>query len=445
MRVIRLVGTFVAGLFGVSAASAAGLLEVFQMSEQHDPELRAAIYEYEAARESVPQAKANLFPDLRFSFEYLETDQDIKSSDNEVFASGSTSFPTETFGLVLTQPIFRFGDWQALKQSHARVAQAVADLSAAKQDHVLRVSTIYLGVLAAEDDLEFASAEKAAVERQLELAIRRRESGLGTRTDEYDARARFALVQSNEIEAQNRLDDARQALLVTTGQLIMQLDPLAETILLELPDPPVVEDWVDQSIQQNLGLEARRQAAEIAEREVRRQRSGYYPTLDLVARLDNRDTDGSLFGGGSEVETADIALQFNLPLYQGGGNRSRVRQASFEHLQARQELRLETLEVGREARSAYLGVMSGVNRANALSESVTAQQSALEAKRRGFETGINTALHVLDAERDLYLIKRDYAQARYDYLLSMLRLKSSAGTLSIADLERIDAMLASGN
>ena len=117
MRVIRLVGSFVAFAFGSSAASAAGLLEVFQMSEQHDPELRAAIYEYEAARESVPQAKANLFPDLRFSYEVMETDQDIKSTDNDVFASGSTDFSTDTLELVLTQPIFRFGDWQALKQS----------------------------------------------------------------------------------------------------------------------------------------------------------------------------------------------------------------------------------------------------------------------------------------------------------------------------------------
>lgn len=445
MRVIRAVGVLTGVLSGMSGAGAADLLEVFRLSELHDPELRVAIYRYEAARESVPQAKARLFPDLSLSYEYLRTEQDIKSTDNAVFGSGSTDFPTTTFGLVLTQPIFRFGDWQSLKQSHARVAQAVADLTAAKQDHMLRVSQTYLGVLAAQDDLEFASAERAAVESQLELATRRRASGLATRTDEFDAKARFALVSSNEIEAQNRLDDARQALLVTTGELITNLDRLSATIPLTAPSPAVAEDWVSQSIEQNLGVEARRQAAEIAEREVRRQRGGYYPTLDLVARLDDRDTDGSLFGGGSEVETADIAVQFNLPLYKGGGTRSRVRQASAEHRQAQQELRLETLQVTREARSAYLGVISSMNRVKALSESVVAQQSALEAKRRGFQSGMNTALHVLDAERDLYLIKRDYAQARYDYLLNMLRLKNSAGVLSIEDLDRINRMLTIGD
>lgn len=441
MHVYRRITTLVAMLAGCSAAHSADLLEVLRLSSQHDPELQAAIYKYEATKESVPQAKAKLFPDLRLSYEHLDTSQDIKSSDNTVFGSGSTSFPTSTFGAVLTQPIFRFGDWQGLKQSHARVSQAVADLTAARQRHLLRVSQIYLGVLAAEDDLEFARAERTAVESQLNLAAKRRKSGLATRTDEYDAQARFSLVVSNEIEAENRLDDARQALLITSGQLIEDLDPLSAEITLALPDPPTAEDWVSRSIEQNLLLEARRQAVQIAEREIKRQKSGHYPTLDLVLRLDDRDTKGSLFGGGSQVETADIAVQFNLPLFQGGGTRSRVRQATFEYSQAKQELRLEQYQVSREARSSFLGVISGVSKVQALDDAVTAQQSALESKRRGYQSGINTALHVLDAERDLYLIKRDYAQARYDYLLSMLRLKNSAGTLSESDLENIDRML----
>jgi outer membrane protein len=428
-------------LAGCSAAHSADLLEVLRLSSQHDSELQAAIYQYKATKESVPQAKAKLFPDLRFSYEHLETRQDIKSSDNIVFDSGRTNFPTSTFGAVLTQPIFRFGDWQELKQSHAVVSQAVADLSAARQRHLLRVSQIYLGVLAAEDDLEFARAERTAVESQLDLAAKRRKSGLATRTDEYDAQARFSLIVSNEIEAENRLDDARQALLVTSGQLFEELKPLSAEISLALPDPPTVEDWVSQSNEQNLSLEARRQAVQIAEREIQRQKGGHYPTLDLVLRLDDRDTKGSLFGGGSQVETADIAIQFNLPLFQGGGTRSRVRQATFEYSRARQELLLEQYQVSREARNAFLGVISGVSKVQALDDSVTAQQSALELKRRGYQSGINTALHVLDAERDFYLIKRDYAQARYDYLLSILRLKNSAGILSESDLENINSML----
>jgi len=444
MKASRIVVTLATLLGSGSIAGAADLLEVFQLSVQQDPRLRAAIYQYEAAKESVPQAKASLFPDLSFSYNHLETRQDIKSSDNTVFGSGSTRFPTSSYGLVLKQPIFRFGDWQNLKQSHARVAQAVAEVTAARQDHILRLSQLYLGVLAAQDDLDYSISEKLAIERQLQSATRRRESGLATRTDEYDARARFSLAVSQEIEAQNRLDDAQQALMESTGQLIVDLDPLGATIPLLLPSPANVDQWVSESMSQNLAVEGRRQAVVVSEKEIKRQKAGHYPSLDLIARLDNRDTQGSLFGGGSEVETADVALQFNLPLFKGGGTRSRVRQANFEHLRALEELRLEQYLVTRESRSAYLGVISGVSRVGALADSVTAQQSALEVKRRGYQSGINTALHVLDAERDLYLIKRDHAQARYDYLVSTLRLKQAAGVLDEADLTDINNMLKSG-
>jgi outer membrane protein len=433
---------FVLSALLAAQASADDLIAVYEQSLGLDPRFIAAQLEYEAAQEAIPQARSQLLPALDLSAEYLETDQDIRSSDNEVFATGKTSFPTNSYGLTLSQPIFRWSEWQRLKQSHAEVAQAFAVLAEAEQDLMYRVASAYLGVLAAQDNLDFVQAEREAVERQRELAIARRTSGLATRTDEFDANARYALVLADEIEAQNQLDDSRQALAESIGGLVPTLDLLGETIPLVSPEPMDVDAWVDLATEQNLAVEARRQAVAIAEKEVDRHQASRLPTLDLVARLDDRDTGGSLFGGGSEVETADLLIQLNVPLYQGGGPRSRVREATTRLSQAREELKLELLVVGRETRGAFLGVMSGISKVDAYQASLVAQANALEAKRRGYESGLNTALDVLDAERDRYLIMRDYAQARYDYLLDTLQLKRATGTLSVADLAAINGMLA---
>jgi outer membrane protein len=142
------------------------------------------------------------------------------------------------------------------------------------------------------------------------------------------------------------------------------------------------------------------------------------------------------------VETADVAIQLRVPIYSGGSSGSNVRQAALRVEESVEHVKLERLVVARQARSAYLGVLSGIARTEALGESLLAQRSALEAKQRGYGSGINTALDVLDAERDLYLILRDHAQARYDYLLNTLRLKQAAGTLSVDDLARINEALA---
>ena len=426
-------------------AGAADLLEVYRLSVDQDPRLQAARYRFEGAQEAVPQARSLLLPNLSFEAEYLETDQDIKSSDNAVFASGETDFPTNRYGLTLSQPIFRLADWQRLKQSHAEVALALAEYTAEEQELVLRVAAAYLAVLAAQDDVRFAAAERTAVERQRDLARARRSSGLAPRTDEFDANARYALVLANAVEADNQLDDAAQALLESTGALITDLEPLAGEIPLERPDPMNPDEWVALALAQNPQVLAAEQQLAVAQYEVRRQSAGRYPTLNLLTRLDDRDTQGSLFGGGSEVETADFAIQLRVPLYAGGSNGANVRQAALRVDETVEEVKLERLIVARQARSAYLGVLSGITRIEALNESVTAQRSALDAKQRGYSSGINTALDVLDAERDLYLILRDHAQARYDYLLSTLRLKQAAGTLSVDDLTRINAILDGGD
>lgn len=446
MKPFRVPAVWAAVLYCVPvAAGAVDLLEVYRLSLDNDPRLQAARYQYEAAKEAVPQARSALLPNISVDAEYIETDQNIKSSDNAVYASGKTDFPTNRYGLTLSAPLFRMADWQGLKQSHAEVALALAEYTAEEQELVLRVAESYLSVLAAEDGMRFAESEQTAVERQRDLARTRRQSGLAARTDEFDANARYALVLADAVEAGNRLDDAHQALLESTGRLITDLEPLAEELVLERPDPLDVNQWIERTLAQNPRLLAREQSLEVAQHEVRRQSAGRYPTLNFLTRLDDRDTAGSLFGGGSEIETADFAIQLRVPIYSAGSIGSGVREAALNVNRTVEEVKLERLIVARQARSAYLGILSGIARIEALSESLLAQRSALDAKQRGYTSGINTGLDVLDAERDLYLTLRDHAQARYEYLIDTLRLKQSAGTLSVADLTRINAALEAGN
>jgi len=424
------------------SAQSVDLLETYRLSLDHDPRLKAAGYRYEAAQEAVPQALSLLRPNLSLDAEYRDTTQNIRSSDNLVYASGRSDFPTNSFGLTMSAPIFRLADWKRLKQSHAEVALALAEYTSEEQDLILRVTEAYLGVLAAQDNVRFTEAELAAVEQQLELARTRRESGLAPRTDEYDAAARHAIVLADSADAANQLDNAVQVLLESTGALTPDVDPMRDEIPLERPDPLDADRWVAIALEQNAELLAREQAFEVAQHEVDRQVAGRYPSLNFLTRLDNRDTQGSLFGGGSEVDTADFAIQLKVPLFAGGSTRSNVRRASLLRSESAEQLKLERLVVARETRGAYLGVLSGITRIEALNQSLVAQRSSLDAKRRGYSSGINTGLDVLDAERDLYRIERDHAQARYDYVLSALRLKRAAGTLAVEDLQHINDILA---
>lgn len=430
-----------AGVGFSAIAAAEDLLGVYQLALDNDATYQAAKFQYAAAAEAMPQARAGLLPDVALEAEHIETQQDIVSSDNIFYASGRTDFPTDSLTLSLTQPVFRYGSWVGYKQSKLAVQQAQTELSVAEQQLIINAAQAYFAVLTAKDGLEYARVEKAAVGQQLELAKSRTKTGIARMTDLYDAEARYALSESREIEAQNALDDSYQALQQLTNRYLTDLAAVREDVPLVAPDPADPEQWLNQAVENNLSLEARRKSLEVARQEVMRQKAGHYPTLDLVATGNRRKTDGSLLGGGSEIETIDVLLRFNLPLYQGGSVNSKMRQAANAREQSSQDVEAQRRQVLRETRAAYLGVLSGIKKVEALRQSIVSQQSALEAKSAGLKAGVNTLLEVLDAQRDLYFAQSDYSKARYDYLLSTLKLKQASGSLSVADLEEINRLI----
>jgi outer membrane protein len=422
-------------------AQGESLSEAYKLARQSDPKFRAAQAEYRANGTVLDQARAGFLPTVRFDIDKIETRQRIISSNNPIFGAGVTTFPTDNQNLSITQAIFRKDVIERYAQAQAVVRQAEFAALAAEQDLQIRTAAAYLSVLAAQDAMELASAERQALGKALDLARERLKGGLGTITNQHDASARFASSQAREIEAQNRVRDARQGLREITGRLIENMQKLREEFPLQVPDPAAVERWIDAALEQNLGLRVKREAIEVARQEVERQRAGHYPSLNLLVNYNKKDAGSTLFGGGSNVETTDVTVRLSVPIFEGGLTSAVTREAAFRYQKAQEDADQERRAVDRATRAAYDGTLSGIELVRALKQTVISQQSALEAKEQGFKSGLFTLLPVLDATRDLYVAKRDYELSRYEYLLNVLRLKQAAGTLSETDLERLGAAL----
>jgi outer membrane protein len=167
-------------------------------------------------------------------------------------------------------------------------------------------------------------------------------------------------------------------------------------------------------------------------------RSGHYPTLDLVG---GHAFDRTGSPSGSDADNTSIGLQLNVPLYAGGGVSSKVRQAQFDYEAAQENLDKQRRSVNRQVRNAYRGVIAGISSVEALKASTISAQSALEATEAGFEVGTRTMVDVLNAQRDLFQAMSNYATVRYNYVLSGLELKQAAGTLSEEDLVQVNSWL----
>lgn len=439
VRLRLVVSAVVVGLssFSASPVFAETLSEIYALSRQSDPRFLAMRSEFEASAFAVREAKSALLPTVNYEFARTRTSQDIRYSENVVFAAGRAVYPTREHVLSLSQPIFRLSSWRNWRQSQASERQAAAAYAAAEQELIVRTATAYMAVLAAGDALALARGENEAIKRQLDLADEKFKSGQTIKGNLFDAQARHALKASDVIAAENDLADKIAALRELTGVNAAALEPLPQKIALTAPDPQDANAWVASALSRNLLLEARVQAVDVARQEIGKQKAAYYPTLDLAVTRNRRDTGGSLFGGGSGVNTNDIGLRLNVPLVNGGATSARVHQA-IKHLEtAEHDLERDRRQIERQARAAYQGVVSGMVRIRALDQSVLAFESASRLKAEGYKAGLATMLAVLDAERDLYAVRRDAAQARYDFALNSLRLRQAAGTLSEDDLRQV--------
>ncbi|MDO9053977.1 MAG: TolC family protein, partial [Gallionella sp.] len=241
--------------------------------------------------------------------------------------------------------------------------------------------------------------------------------------------------------AQNNLEIKQRTLQQLTNEPPKDIKPLGKQFKLQAPQPADMESWVNDAQRNSPQLAIAQAAAELADKEVTRNRGGHYPTVDMVANYAKSYANGGSFGVGSDSSNKSIGVQLNLPLFQGGAVNSKWREAEANRERARQELENTRRSVTLQTRQAYLGVVSGIAQVQALQQALTSSESVLEASKLGQEVGVRTNLDVLNAQQQLYATRRDLYQARYNYLLSQLRLKAAVGALGEAELAGVNQVL----
>ena len=424
-------------------ALAADLLEIYRQAQLNDARFGAAQAQYQAQQERLPQARAGLLPNINFDANYNYNDIDVQyQGPANTFNSGRRNYDAYEYGVSLVQPVYRRQNSLAVDQAVVQVAQAATELDLAGQDLILRTAQAYFDVLLARFNLRSERSQQEALAEQLEQAKRNFVVGTATITDQREAQARYDLTVARVIGAENDLQVAKQALEVLTGAPVTApLAGLQQDVEFSAPTPKSIEAWVQQSYATNLEVLRAQQSLEIARTEVQRQRAGHQPTLDLVGSVTESSQDSSAFGVGSDTTAGVIGVELNLPLYQGGAIRSRTREAIGQQDRAAQELENTRREVAQSTREAYLGVTLGIAQVSAFEQAVASTELQLESTKLGQEVGVRTAVDVLNAESQLTIARRDFAQSVYNTILSQLRLQAAVGRLVEADLLNINNLL----
>lgn len=430
MRPVLIASLLAALSAGMAApAGAADLLQVYQLALANDPVYTSARYALTAGREKDTQGRAGLLPSISVGGSYTRSDQNFDSTNN-------------SYALQLTQPLLRLANWESYKQGKLSVASSEAQFAQAQQDLILRCGQAYFDVLAAQDALSFLGAQKIAIDEQLASAKRNFEIGTSTITDTNEAQARYDLANAQEIAAQNDLEVALSKLQQIIGQAPTPLSVLRPGVKLSAPQPAQIDTWIASAQADNYAVVGQQVALEIAQSEIKRNRAGHAPTVDLVAGRNFTDQTSvrspylNLRGYSNSV-----GVQWNIPLFSGFSTSSKVDEAIALADKARSDLENARRTAVLNARQSYLGVVNGLSQVKAYEAAEVSSQSSLDSNKLGYQVGVRINIDVLNAQQQLYSTRRDLAKARYDTLMNGLKLKAAAGTLREEDLAQVNALL----
>lgn len=418
-------------------AQAENLLQVYQQAKGYDAQFKAQESGYMATLEKKPQVLSALKPQVSLSG---AANQLFQHTPSDTTGDSNHNASNLNYALNLSKSLYNKSLDAQTAQVDAAIAQAGSGLEAERENLIIRVAEGYFGFLLAQDNLQLARTEKDAINRQLEQTKAYFDAGRSAITDVKEAESRFDLATAQEINATNQLDLAREQLRVLTGGFYQSLNSPASNLPLTVPAPQDIEQWVQTAKANNKQLAASKHAIDVAQKEVERQRAGKKPVVDLVAKQigSKSNTDQAL---DPESYDASVGVQVSVPLYTGGGISSKIREAQHSLRQAQQQHDFQARKTEQQARNAFLTVQSSISQVKANQRALASAETAAEATQAGFEVGTRTAVDVLTSLRNVFSARRDYANARYNYLLSTLSLKQAAGTLSDKDIAAMNELM----
>ena len=419
-------------------AQAQSLVALYESARAFDASYHSVKSLFDATLAKSEQARAGLLHTIGMS-----ANASLSSIDNTLAKTKQGFYDTQSATLSASRPLYRPVNQITFDQSRRQIAVVEQQLLAAEQDLIVKVSTAYFDVLAAQDSLTFVLAQKAAVAEQLASAKRNFEVGTATITDTREAQARFDLVIAQEIAGRNDLQVKQLALDQLVGKA--NTAPLAVRLPLTLPpvQPGEIAPWVQKSEELHPGIQQSRLALEVAQLETRKAQAASKPTLDLNGNLNLTQNGESASSTSSyRTTTASVGLSFTMPLFSGYAIENRLKETLSLEDKARTDLDAIKRTVAQGSRAAFYGLLSGQGQVKALEAAEASSQSALDANKLGYQVGVRINIDVLNSQSQLFDTKAKLAKARYDVLVGGLKLRQATGMLNADDLKTINALLA---
>ena len=321
------------------------------------------------------------------------------------------------------QPLFNLARNAQSKQLRAAASMTDLQKIGAQQAMIVRISERYFDAQLAQQKLQLLSAQLVATQKMTEEAKYRYDIGNRPITEVYEAQAQLARIQAEHYGAQSDVQLKLQRLQDAIGHVPSTL-PNSITLKEPLPKLDDVAIWLDKARNHNIELKLHSLAVQNAQAQVNEYAIGASASLDLVGQIGRKKLTGNGdYGSASNREnTSMVGVQLIVPLYTGGYNSAKHKEAQAAVKKAQLDLATTQERVAQQVNAAWLGTQTAQRQITALTHALKASEAQLDATQTGQEVGHRTLLDVLNAQNQTTHTRIQLESAKQNYVLSYLRL-----------------------
>ena len=407
------------------AASAQSFTDVLVAAYNNNPTLLAARAAQRATDEGVPQALSGWRPTVSVTGAVGKqtTDYSLQTSST---SDGSTT--PRSLSLTVSQPLYRGGRTEAATSSaEALVLAGRQDLANTEQSILLSAVTAYMDVVQDQAVLDLNRNNEEVLRRELDATQERFRVGEITRTDVAQAESRLSRATADRISAEGALVSARAVLARVIGEMPGTLKEPPP-----LPALPKNEtEALNIAYDENPLLLGAKYREDSAKYDVRSVSGALLPTVSLNASATRSEEQSTTH---IDTDSAQVALQLTVPLYESGSVYSQTRQRKQIYNQRRIQVEEQRRSVRQSVVQAWETLTTARSNIEARKSQVQAAKVALEGVQQEAEVGSRTTLDVLDQEQEYLDARVALVQANRDEYVAGYSLLSSVGRLGAHQL-----------
>ncbi|MCP5364959.1 MAG: TolC family outer membrane protein [Hyphomicrobiales bacterium] len=432
MRPVRLLAVYCVALSTLVAPLPAGAqslqAELRGLLASH-PVVREREKQVEAARQGIDGAFSTYLPRVDVSGEVGP--QRIDSPVTRDAGGGDFSAVKQVARLSATQRIFDgFSTPAEVRGARLNLEVAQYTLSGTRQNALFDGLEAYIEVLRQKKLLELAHTSEATIKRQLNLEDERVKRGAGIAVDVLQAKSRLQVAKEQRVAFEGAVQDA-------IARYIRVFGHAPDTASMDEPDLPEAEipENLDRALMiagmDNPAIGSSLATVEVASEQRRLARSGYFPTIDLVAQA-NREKDNDLVEGTRKDYSVFLRATWNL--FSGFKTTSSVRQAAFDYRASQDNYDMVHREVVEATRLAWNELETARARMELLINGIAIAEEVFEFRQKLRSAGRETAINVLDAENELLDARISFTEAKGDHALAVYRMLQGMGRLDTETL-----------